>query len=332
MGILNIAESEGASRELTAITRASEWLNSPPLTPEALAGRVVLVQFCTYTCINWLRTLPYIRAWTQRYGPELLVLGVHTPEFAFERDVANVRRSLQQMRLSHPIVIDNEYAVWRAFDNHYWPALYFVDGRGRVRDHHFGEGEYEQSERTIQRLVADLGGSRRPRERDAAPVATNSVEAPADWAHLRSPESYLGYERTESFASPGGIARDRLRVYAAPDRLGLNRWALVGNWTIGKQAVAIGGPNGRLLLRFHARDVHLVMGPPRRSAPIRFRIAIDGRPPGSSRGTDVDEGGLGTAVEQRLYQLVRQPGPIFERLFEIEFLDPGAEVFAFTFG
>jgi thiol-disulfide isomerase/thioredoxin len=330
VGMFSAAESEGASRELAAIGRAREWLNSPPLTPETLAGTVVLVQFCTYTCINWLRTLPYVRAWAEKYGRELVVLGVHTPEFAFEHDVDNVRRAVQQLRVTYPVVIDNDYAIWRAFDNHYWPALYFVDARGRVRDHHFGEGSYDQSERVIQRLLRDAGvmgvGN------GVVPVDARGVEAQAAWADLRSPESYLGYDRTESFASRGGIARDRRRSYSAPERLELNRWALTGEWTIGRQATVLAGPNGRILLRFHARDLHLVMGSASRSRPVRFRVAIDGKLPGSSHGGDVDEGGQGIAVEQRLYQLIRQPRPIMERHFEIEFLDAGVEVFAFTFG
>jgi hypothetical protein len=330
VGMFSAAESEGASRELAAIGRAKEWLNSPPLTPEALAGKVVLVQFCTYTCINWLRTLPYVRAWTEKYSRELVVLGVHTPEFAFEHDVDNVRRALQQLKVTYPVVIDNDYAIWRAFDNHYWPALYFVDARGRVRDRHFGEGRYDQSERVVQRLltqagVAGIGNG-------VVSVDARGVEAPADWQELRSPENYLGYDRTENFASPGGLARDRRRVYSAPERLGPNRWALAGEWTIGGQATVLAGPHGRVLHRFHARDLHLVMGSASRSRPVRFRVAIDGKLPGSSHGGDVDEGGQGIAVEQRLYQLIRQPRPIIERHFEIEFLDAGVEIFAFTFG
>jgi hypothetical protein len=330
LGVFTAAESEGASRELAAIGRAREWLNSPRLTPETLAGKVLLVQFCTYTCINWLRTLPYVRAWAEKYGRELVVIGVHTPEFAFEHDVDNVRRALQRLKVTHPVVIDNDYAIWRAFDNHYWPALYFIDAGGRVRDHHFGEGRYDQSERVIQRLLTGAGvvgvGN------GVVPVDARGIEAQADWADLRSPENYLGYGRTERFASRGGIARDRRRSYSAPERLELNQWALAGEWTIGREAAVVAGPHGRILLRFQARDLHLVMGPPRQSQTIRFRVTIDGMLPGSSHGIDADVGGLGTAVEQRLYQLVRQPKPIMERHFEVEFLDPGVEVFAFTFG
>ena len=325
------ALAEAGSRELTAIGRASQWLNSPRLTPEALAGKVVLVQFCTYSCINWLRTLPYVRAWEQRYRQQLVVIGVHTPEFAFEHNVDNVRRALQQMKVTYPVVMDNDYAIWRAFDNNSWPALYFVDARGRVRQHHFGEGEYEQSEKAIQRLLAEAGGAG-VRDGEGVKVEAAGVEAQADWANLRSPENYVGYQRTEGFASPGGIDRDRRRPYVAPSRLALNQWALAGDWTIGPQATVLNSPTGRIACRFHARDLHLVMGPSRRENPVRFRVSIDGQSPGPAHGGDVDAGGNGTAVEQRLYQLLRQSRPIGDRQFEIEFLDTGVETFAFTFG
>jgi thiol-disulfide isomerase/thioredoxin len=319
-------DAEAASRELTALGRATEWLNSPRLTPESFAGKVVLVDFCTYTCINWLRTLPHIRAWAHKYRQGLVVIGVHTPEFAFEQNLDNVRRAMQQMRIEYPIAIDNDYAIWRAFDNRYWPALYFVDGTGRVRDHHFGEGEYERSEKIIQKLVgaADTTG--------LVSVAASGVEAPADWSNLKSPETYLGYGRLERFASPGGSRLDRRRVYAVPARLRLNQWALAGEWMVGRQATISSGPNGRIAYRFHARDLHLVMGPPRRESPVRVHVSIDGRPPGPAHGLDVDEEGYGTLVDQRMYQLIRQPSPIVDRQFEIEFLDPGVEAFAFTFG
>lgn len=323
--------SEGASRELTAIARATPWLNSPRLTPEALAGKVVLVQFCTYTCINWLRTLPYVRAWAQKYGRDLVVLGVHTPEFAFEQNIDNVRRALHQLKVTHPVVMDNDYAIWRAFDNHYWPALYFLDARGRVRQHHFGEGEYDRSEKVIQRLLGETG-SAGSRAGGSVMVEAAGVEAPADWANLRSPENYLGYQRTDRFSSPEGIGRDRRRVYSAPARLTLNQWALAGDWTMTAQAAALNGPTGRIACSFHARDLHLVMGPSAREHPIRFRVSIDGQPPGPAHGVDLDGDGNGTVVEQRMYQLIRQPGPIGDRRCEVEFLGAGVEVFAFTFG
>ena len=330
LGLFGTAEANaGGSRELAAIGGAAEWLNSPRLTPSMLAGKLVFANFCTYTCINWLRTLPYVRAWAQKYRQQLLVIGVHTPEFAFEQNVDNVRRAVRSMGIDYPIVLDNDYSIWRAFNNQYWPALFFVDPQGRVRHRHFGEGEYEQSEKVIQRLLAESGfGS------DAGVVSVDAagVEVPADWANLRSPENYVGYERTENFASRDGVGRDRRRLYAAPARLALNQWALVGDWTMGRQATVGNGPNGRIVYRFHARDLHLVMGPPRQGVSVRFRVAIDGQPPGSAHGGDVDEGGNGTVVEQRLYQLIRQPKPIVDRQFEIEFLDAGVETFAFTFG
>ena len=331
LGGFGTAESAGASRELTAIGRASEWLNSPRLTPESLAGKVVLAQFWTYTCINWLRTLPHVRAWAQKYRQELVVIGVHTPEFPFEHNLDNVRRAVRQLRLEYPVVIDNDYSIWRAFNNQYWPALYCVDARGRIREHHFGEAEYERSEKVIRRLLVEAGAAGSG-PAGAVAVDAGGVEAPADWANLKSPENYLGSDRTENFASPRGTRLDRRRLYTAPARLALNQWALTGEWTMGRQAAVANSPNGRIVYRFHARDLHLVMGPPREGVSVRFRVTIDGQPPGSARGSDVDEGGHGTAVDQRLYQLIRQPRPIVDRLFEIEFLDAGVEAFAFTFG
>ena len=322
--------SADGPRELAAIGSAAEWLNSPPLTPSSLAGKVVVVDFCTYTCINWLRTLPYRRAWAEKYRHGLVLIGVHTPEFEFEKNLDNVRRAIRQMRIEYPIVIDNDYSIWRAFKNHYWPALYFIDAHGRVRQHHFGEGEYGRSEMAIQRLLAEAGVGG-PRD-GVVSVDASGVETAADWDNLRSPENYVGYERTAHFVSPGGVGRDRRRLYAAPARLALNQWALAGEWTIGRQATALSSPNGRMVYRFHARDLHLVMGPPRQGNAVRFRVSLDGQPPGPAHGVDVDEGGNGMAVEQRLYSLIRQPKPIADRRFEIEFLDAGVETFAFTFG
>ena len=331
LGMLDKVEANArASRELSALGRAVEWINSPPLMPDSLVGKVVVVDFWTYTCINWLRTLPYVRAWAQKYRQQLVVIGVHTPEFPFERDVDNVRRAVQQMRIEYPVVIDNDYSIWRAFDNQYWPALYFIDARGRVRQHHFGEGEYEKSELAIQRLLGDAGVAG---IRDGVvSVDAGGPEAAADWNNLRSPESYVGYDRAQNFASRGGADLDRRRVYAAPARLALNEWALAGEWTIGRQAIALSSPSGRIVYRFHARDLHLVMGPPRRGIPVRFRVSMDGKPPGPAHGVDVDDSGSGTVVEPRLYQLIRQPTPIVDRQFEIEFQDAGVETFAFTFG
>jgi thiol-disulfide isomerase/thioredoxin len=322
--------NDRGSRELTAIGGAAEWLNSPRLTPSSLAGKVVLVDFWTYTCINWLRTLPYIRAWSKKYEQGLVVIGVHTPEFPVEQNVDNVRRAVGQMRIEYPVVIDNDYAVWRAFDNQYWPALYLADARGRVRQHHFGEGEYEQSEIAIQRLLKEAGAAASGAE--LVSVEASGVEAPADWQNLKSAENYVGHQRTEHFASKGGSQLDRRRLYATPARLALNQWALAGEWTMGSAATVLNSPSGRIVYRFHARDLHLVMGPPRQATSVRFRVSLDGQPPGPAHGLDVDEKGNGSVVEPRLYQLIRQPRPIVDRQFEIEFLDPGVEAFSFTFG
>lgn len=317
--------------ELPSLGGATGWLNSQPLSADSLRGKVVLVQFCTYTCINWLRTLPYVRAWAEKYsGQGLTAVGVHTPEFPFEKDVENVRRALNEMRVVYPIALDDDYGVWRAFENRYWPALYFVDARGRVRHHHFGEGAYEQSERVIQQLLAEAGASGVGRELVTADA--RGIEAAADWDSLKSPENYLGHERTENFASPGGAIPDKSRVYAAPAQLGLNQWALSGDWKVGKGAAALNNAGGRIACSFHARDLHLVMGPAERGTSVRFRVTLDGQPPLAAHGGDVDEQGGGTVTEQRLYQLIRQPKLVAARRFEIEFLDPGAEAFAFTFG
>jgi thiol-disulfide isomerase/thioredoxin len=317
--------------ELPSLGSATEWLNSQPLTAAGLRGKVVLIDFWTYTCINWLRSLPYVRAWAEKYKDQgLVVVGVHTPEFAFEKNVDNVRRAAKDMRVDYPIAIDNDYAIWRAFNNSYWPALYFVDAQGHIRHHQFGEGAYEESEMIIQQLLEEAGNS--GMGHDLVSVDARGAEAAADWGSLRSPENYLGYERTENFASPGGAVLDKPRFYDAPARLRLNNWALSGNWTVGEQATVLNEANGTIAYRFHARDLHLVMGPAARGTSVRFRVLIDGRPPGAANGIDVDDQGNGTVSEQRLYQLVRQPKPIADRYFEIEFLDSGVEAFAFTFG
>jgi thiol-disulfide isomerase/thioredoxin len=317
--------------ELPSLGSATEWLNSPPLTASGLRGKVVLVDVWTYTCINWLRTLPYVRAWAEKYKNQgLVVIGVHAPEFAFEKNIDNVRRAAKEMKVNYPIAIDNDFAIWRALKNEYWPALYFVDARGKIRHHQFGEGEYEQSERIIQQLLAEAGTGGIGHE--LVSVDARGAEAAADWGSLKSPENYVGYERTENFASPGGAVLDKRRVYAVPARLRLNQWALSGDWTVQKQATVLNKVNGRIAYRFHARDLHLVMGPAVPGTSVRFRVLIDGQPPGAAHGIDVDDQGNGRVTEQRLYQLIRQPKPIADRLFEIEFLDSGVEAFAFTFG
>jgi thiol-disulfide isomerase/thioredoxin len=317
--------------ELPSLGGATGWLNSPPLTAAGLRGKAVLIDFWTYTCINWLRTLPYVRAWAGKYTDQgLAVIGVHTPEFAFEKNADNVRRAVKDMRVDYPVAIDNDYAIWYAFDNHYWPALYFADAQGRVRHHHFGEGEYQQSEMIIQQLLGEAGSGETGHEL-VSPDA-RGVEAAADWATLESPENYTGYERTENFASPGGALLSKSHVYAAPAELRLNHWALSGDWTMEEQATTLNTANGQIAYRFHARDLHLVMGPAAPGTSIRFRVSVDGQPPGAAHGTDIDGQGNGTVAQQRLYQLIRQPGPVTEHTFEITFLDPGVQAYAFTFG
>jgi thiol-disulfide isomerase/thioredoxin len=303
---------------------ATEWLNSEPLDPDGLRGQVVLVNFWTWTCINWLRQEPYIRAWSQAYRDDgLIVIGVHTPEFGFEHDIDGVRRATEERAIDYPVALDNDYEIWTAFANHYWPALYFVDRDGVISDEHFGEGRYEQSERVIQRLLGI--------ERELVSVEALGVEAQADWDHLQTPETYLGYGRGERFASPDGAALDERRSYELPERLPINHSALAGEWTIGRENVVLGQAGGSIAYRFHARDAHLVLSPEARE-PIPFRVLLDGEPPGTSHGVDVDEDGNGLLRDGRMYQLVRQHDAVRERTLEITFLESGAEAYAFTFG
>jgi thiol-disulfide isomerase/thioredoxin len=303
---------------------ATGWINSEPLAPADLRGHVVLANFWTLTCINWLRTEPYVRAWSQAYRDDgLIVIGVHTPEFSFEHEIDRVRLATTQRAIDYPVALDNDYAVWDAFDNHYWPALYFIDTEGIIRDHHFGEGRYEQSERVIQQLLGV--------ERDLVSVEGVGVEAEADWDHLQTPETYLGYTRSESFASPGGAAFDQRRAYELPERLPVNHWALAGDWTIGRENVVLGQEGGSIAYRFHARDAHLVLSAGTRD-PIPFRVLLDGEAPGPSHGVDVDEDGTGLLRDGRMYQLVREHDTVRERALEITFLEPGAEAYVFTFG
>ena len=310
---------------------ATGWLNSPPLDAMDLRGKVVLVDFWTYTCINWLRTLGYVRAWFEKYADQgLVVVGVHTPEFPFERDVDNVRQAAKDMRVEYPIALDSDYAVWRAFSNAYWPAVYIADAEGRIRHHQFGEGGYDECERVVQQLLRDAG--RDGIADDLVSVADDGFEAQADWTNLGTPETYLGYEQAQNFASPDGGAIDRPRAYVVPDALGRNQWALSGNWTIQSGASVLNGADGRIAFRFHARDVNLVMGPPSGETSVSFRVLVDGEPPGAAHGLDVDEQGHGTLSQQRLYQLVREPGSISDRTVEIAFPTPGVEAYAFTFG
>jgi thiol-disulfide isomerase/thioredoxin len=316
---------------LSSLRDATEWLNSPPLTAAGLRGNVVLIDFWTYTCINWLRTLPYVRAWAEKYKDHgLVVIGVHSPEFTFEHNIDNVRQAANDMNIEYPIAIDNNFAIWRAFENHYWPALYLLDAKGHIRYNQFGEGEYVRSEIMIQQLLneAGFGGS----GKELVSVDARGAEAAADWGDLQSGENYVGYERTENFASPGGADLGVRRDYTIPRQLRLNHWALSGEWTMEAQSAVLHQANGRIAYRFHARDLHLVMGPATRGTAVGFRMLIDGHAPGAAHGFDVDEQGNGTLTEQRMYQLIRQPEPVADRQFEIEFLDAGAEAFAFTFG
>jgi thiol-disulfide isomerase/thioredoxin len=323
--------TQSLERSLPSLAGATGWLNTLPLDDDELRGHVVVIDFWTYTCINWLRTLPYIRAWADKYGDHgLIVVGVHTPEFSFEGNADNVRRAILDRDITYPVAIDSEYAIWEAFGNSYWPALYFSDARGHLRHHHFGEGEYAQSEMVIQQLLTEAGAS--GFDRHLVTVDGQGPEAAADWADLYSPENYLGQLRTENFASTQPPVLDRPHEYVAPDRLALNEWATTGNWTMGREAAVVNEANGHLSYQFHARDLHLVMGPAGSSDHTRFRVLIDGQPPGPAHGSDVDGAGFGTLTEQRLYQLIRQSEPIADRRFDIEFLSPGAAAYAFTFG
>jgi thiol-disulfide isomerase/thioredoxin len=321
------AKSDDVSMPAAA---ATEWLNSPPQTSTVLRGKVVVVQFWTYTCVNWRRTLPYIRAWDAKYREQgLVVIGVHTPEFDFEENVANVRSALGEMHIDYPVAIDNKHVIWNAFHNVYWPALYLLDAQGHIRYRQFGEGEYARTEREIQKLLAESGGHP---SNHLAVVTPLGAEVPADLENLRSPESYVGYEMAEKFASRGGAVPNRRHEYVAPNRLSLNEWALSGSWTIGRQAAVLEEANGKIVYRFHARDLNLVMAPSTLGTPVRFRLLIDGHPPGAASGADIDEQGYGTVSEARMYQLIRQSGKIADRESVIEFLSSGVSVYDFTFG
>jgi thiol-disulfide isomerase/thioredoxin len=309
---------------MPSLAGVSHWLNSEPLGPAELRGRVVLVNFWTFTCINWLRQEPYVRAWSQAYRDDgLVVIGVHTPEFSIEHEIARVRQATTEFAIDYPVAIDNDYEVWSAFANHYWPALYFIDADGIVRHHHFGEGRYEQSERVIQGLLGI--------DRKLVSVEGTGVEAEADWDHLRTPETYLGYERGEHFASPGGAAYDEPRAYRLPEHLQSNHWALAGEWAIEREKAVLREPGGSIAYRFDARDAHLVLSPGARE-PIPFRVLLDGKAPGPSRGVHVDGEGNGLLRDGRLYHLVRQAATVREQTLEIEFLEPGAEAYVFAFG
>jgi thiol-disulfide isomerase/thioredoxin len=316
---------------LPSLAGATAWLNSEPLNAGMLRGKVVLVDIWTYTCINWLRTEPYVRAWAKKYKDQgLVVIGVHSPEFEFEKNLGNVRDAAKALSVEYPIAVDSDHLIWDAFDNRYWPALYLIDAQGRLRYHHFGEGRYDETEHAIQQLLVNAGN--RDVDRSLVTSDARGVEAAADWANLASPENYVGYGRTENFASPGGAVADRSTTYVVPARLPLNHWAAAGEWTLEKGRAVSHKVGGRIAYRFHARDLHLVMGPQTRGAAARFRVLVDGKPPGDAHGEDTDAAGNGTVSAQRLYQLIRQDKAVTDRTFQIEFLDPGVEVYAFTFG
>jgi thiol-disulfide isomerase/thioredoxin len=315
---------------LPSLDRATAWLNSPTLTPADLRGRVVLVDFWTYTCVNWLRTLPYLRAWHEKYAAAgLTVVGVHTPEFGFEHDLQNVTAQTSALGIEYPVAVDSDYGIWNDFANSYWPAVYLADGAGRIRHHHFGEGEYAQTEMVIQQLLADAGAEI---DVDLVTVEPRGLEVAADWATLRSPESYLGYGQSSGFVSEDARFFDTPHVYDPVRRLPLNSWNLAGDWTFARHAAVLNEAGGRLSFAFHARDVNLVMGPVARGAVVPFHVTIGGQAPASAHGTDVDADGHGIAAEQSTYQLIRQPGRITDQMVEIEFLDAGVEAYCFTFG
>jgi thiol-disulfide isomerase/thioredoxin len=323
--------SPGVEGHLPGFDGATGWLNSAPLTAADLHGKVVLADFWTYTCINWLRTLAYVRAWAERYGEHgLLVVGVHTPEFPFEHDADNVREAARDMQVAYPIALDSDYGVWNAFGNHYWPAVYIADAEGRIRHHQFGEGRYDECERIIQQLLREAGHD--DTGDDLVSVVPAGIEAQADWTTLESPESYLGYEQAHNFASPGDAGLDEARTYGLPESLRLNHWALSGNWTIERGASVLNEAGGQLAFRFHARDVHLVLAPSACGTAVPFRVLVDGEPPGDDHGLDVDAHGHGTVTQQRLYQLIRRQGSIADRTFEITFLAAGVGAYVFTFG
>ena len=319
--------------QLPALSGATGWLNSPPLTREGLRGKVVLVDFWTYSCINCLRSLPYVNGWYQKYKDHgLVVLGVHSPEFAFEKDVGNVQRAVHDLNVTYPVALDSNYEIWRAFDNQYWPAHYFIDAQGTIRGHHFGEGDYPESERTLRELLTAAGF------RDLPPAGISTadakgVQAAADQNNMLSPETYVGYARSEHFSSPSHVVPDQSAVYEAPGKLETNQWALTGKWTVDDEKGTLDAARGTVVFRFQARDLHLVLGPGPSGKPIRFRVRLDGADPGASHGTDTDATGAGVITNQRLYQLIRQPtGDIRSHTFTIEFLDAGVQAYAFTFG
>ena len=323
-----VLPDEGPMPELSG---AVAWLNSPPLTREQLRGKVVVIDFWTYSCINCLRALPYTEGWYAKYKDAgLVVIGVHTPEFAFEKERSNVEQAVHDLKISYPVAIDSNYKIWQAFNNEYWPAHYFIDGKGRIRHHHFGEGEYDESERVIQELLKENGA--KSLADGTINVTANGAEAAPDLQDTRSPETYIGYNRAEHFASAQLFAQDTRMAYTPQPRLTLNQWALGGTWKVGPESAVLDSAPGKIVFRFHARDLHLVLGPTKNGKAIRFKVTLDGTAPGDDHGSDADAAGAGTVQGHRLYQLIRQKGAVEDRTFEIEFLDPGVQAFAFTFG
>ncbi|MBN9047173.1 MAG: cytochrome c biogenesis protein DipZ [Rhizobiales bacterium] len=329
-GAIPAAEVLPVEGTMPSLSGAVEWLNSPPLTAASLRGKVVLVDFWTYSCINCLRALPYVKAWARKYKAQgLVVIGVHAPEFAFEKNIDNVKKAVARLGITYPVAIDNNYAIWKAFNNEYWPAHYFIDAKGYIRHHHFGEGDYAGSERVIQQLLAEADG--KPAAGGIVKVNATGAEAASDTNDMESPETYIGYERAENFISDGGTVLDAAHAYSVgtPE---LNQWGLSGQWTVHGEEATLDAANGGIVFRFHARDLHLVLGPSPDGKPIRFRVTVDGKAPGKNHGVDTDQDGSGTVTGQRLYQLVRQTGPVQDRTFEIRFLDPGVQAYSFTFG
>jgi thiol-disulfide isomerase/thioredoxin len=310
---------------------ATDWLNTQPLDLAKMRGKVVLIDFWTYTCINWRRTLPYISEWASKYKDRgLVVIGVHTPEFSFEHKLENIKNANKEMNIVYPIAVDSNYEIWRSFQNNYWPALYLIDAKGKIRYQKFGEGDYREIELMIQQLLKEVSAQSIPAK--TSTLQPGGFEAEADWENLKSPENYVGYGSTQGFVSPGGIITDKQTLYAVPTYLQLNQWALLGEWTIGKEKISLNGKQGKIIYRFRARDVNLIMGLAKSRSSLKFRVLIDGKPPGAARGLDIDSNGNGTVTEPRMYQLIRQQGPIVDHEFKIEFLDPKVEVYDFTFG
>jgi cytochrome c biogenesis protein CcdA/thiol-disulfide isomerase/thioredoxin len=333
--MMSVAKSSGdlpVEGDIPSFAGATLWLNSPPLTPEALRGKVVMVDFWTYSCINCLRALPFVESWYEKYKDHgLVVIGVHAPEFAFEKDANNVRRAVADLKITYPVALDNDYAIWQAFNNQYWPAHYFIDAAGRIRAHHFGEGDYDESEQTIRELLVDAGQTALPPP-GMGPVKAVGVQAPPDEAHDQSPETYVGFRRAANFASPGGFTQDQPHSYSAPAALKLNQWALGGSWTVDPEKAVLGAVPGKIVFRFYARDLHLVLGPGGDGKPVRFRVLLDGAAPAANHGADTDSNGTGSVDRQRLYQLIRQAAAVGEHVFTIEFLDSGVQAYSFTFG